>query len=233
MPWDFFVILVVLAVVVPSRGAARIRKLLAQPDLSSADRLALYASTIAFQWLAAGVVLWRALARHLDIEQMALTVGRPPLTITITVVLSLLVLFNQIVGIRRLSRVPPTERGFMGELAAKIMPRGMVEQLVFVPLVATVSICEEFVYRGFIQLVFQNLSRGSIIVGIAASAVFFAVAHLYQGKRGVATTLVIGILFSGLRAWTGSLLPMMAAHFVADFCAGLVAPRLMNRAQAS
>jgi len=36
------------------------KKLLAMPHVSSMERLALYASTIAFQWFAVAVVAWRA-----------------------------------------------------------------------------------------------------------------------------------------------------------------------------
>jgi len=57
MPWDFVAILFVLGVIVPWRGAVRIRELLRQPALSTVERIALYASTIAFQWLAVAVVL--------------------------------------------------------------------------------------------------------------------------------------------------------------------------------
>jgi hypothetical protein len=34
MPWDFIIIFLLLGVFVPWRGAARVRKLLAQPTLS-------------------------------------------------------------------------------------------------------------------------------------------------------------------------------------------------------
>jgi membrane protease YdiL (CAAX protease family) len=38
------------------------------------------------------------------------------------------------------------------------------------------------------------------------------------------------LLFSGIRAWTGSLLPTIAAHFVADLSIGLLAPRHIQEA---
>jgi uncharacterized protein len=90
--------------------------------------------------------------------------------------------------------------------------------------VATVALCEELIYRGFVQRVFQDWSAGSVIVAVIGSAVFFAFAHLYQGRRGLISTLTIGLLFSTVRAWTGSLLPCIVAHFVADITVGLLAP---------
>jgi hypothetical protein len=56
MPWDFWLIFFALGLVLPWRGRARMKKLLAMPHVSSMERLVLYASTIAFQWLAVAVV---------------------------------------------------------------------------------------------------------------------------------------------------------------------------------
>src|SRR5260370_33592301 len=72
MPWVFIIIFLTRGVFVPWRGAARVRKLLAQPALSTTDRLSLYASTIAFQWLAAFIVAWRSFARGLTASDLAL-----------------------------------------------------------------------------------------------------------------------------------------------------------------
>jgi membrane protease YdiL (CAAX protease family) len=58
----------------------------------------------------------------------------------------------------------------------------------------------------------------------------FAVAHLYQGPRGLITTFVVGLLFAAIRAWTGSLLAPLIAHFVADITAGLLAPSRLRSA---
>jgi membrane protease YdiL (CAAX protease family) len=105
----------------------------------------------------------------------------------------------------------------------KIFPRDAIERPSFLALVATVAICEELIYRGFAQYVFQDWSR-SLLVGILGSALLFSVAHLYQGKRGLISTFAVGLLFSGVRAWTGSLAPTIVAHFVADLSIGLLAP---------
>ena len=228
MPWDFVLILVVLGIAVPWRGAVRMRQLLARGELSSADRLALYASTIIFQWLATGIVLWRCFAHHIPAADLALAVPRPWLTLVVALALTSLLTANQIISVRRLAHTPPERRGFLGIMARKVMPQTTVERLGFLALVVTVSLCEEILYRGFIHAVFQNLAAGSLVVGVAASAVFFASAHLYQGRRGIATTFVAGLVFSGVRVWTGSLLPSILGHFAADLAAGLSAPKLLR-----
>ena len=56
MPWDILLIFFVLGVIVPWRGRARLKQLLAKPSVEPAERLSLYGSTIAFQWVAAPVL---------------------------------------------------------------------------------------------------------------------------------------------------------------------------------
>src|ERR1700692_500753 len=63
LPWDFTLILLVRALIVPWRGTVRVRELLARPVLRPSDRIAIYGSTIAFQWVAAGFTVWRVHAR--------------------------------------------------------------------------------------------------------------------------------------------------------------------------
>src|SRR5260370_23162202 len=74
MPWDFWLIVVVLGVILPWRGRMRMKKLLAMPQVSTMERLILYASTIAFQWFAVAVVAWRASAHGFTATQLGLTI---------------------------------------------------------------------------------------------------------------------------------------------------------------
>ncbi len=91
------------------------------------------------------------------------------------------------------------------------MPHNMIEALAFVALVSTVALCEEYLYRGFAFAAFQD-----------------AAGHLYQGRRGLRTTFIVGILFAAARIATASLVPSIAAHFVTDLVAGLVGPRILG-----
>jgi uncharacterized protein len=225
MHWDFALILLVLGVVVPLLGRRRIRKLIAAPSTTKAERLVLYASTIAFQWIAVAVILWRTHAHNIPPASLGLAVPKPALALISAMVLSVLILVNQVVALRRLSEHPDSAaHGILPHLALKVFPQDSVERLGFAALVATVSICEELIYRGFAQRVFEDWAGGLVVVGVVASAVMFSLAHLYQGRRGLASTFIIGLLFSTVRAFTGSLLPACAAHFVADITAGFLAP---------
>jgi membrane protease YdiL (CAAX protease family) len=230
MHWDFALILLFLATVVPWLGRRRIRQLMQLPETTKLDRLALYASTVAFQWLAAAVVLWRTHAHGIPPAQLGLGLARPSLTLSVSVALALLILANQLLSLRRLAAKSAEIQGFLPQLALKLLPQDDVERLAFLALVSTVALCEELIYRGFIQGAFQDWSGGVATAGVLASATFFALAHLYQGRRGLASTFSVGILFSLVRAWTGSLVPSMIAHFIADLVVGWLAPARLRAA---
>lgn len=228
MPWDFALILIVLGVLVPWRGAVRIKKLLGREPLSTADRLALYASTIAFQWLAVAVVAWRCHVRGLNTQRLALVYSDPPVIILTTVALSFFLGATQIFSLRRLARSPAHRQKHLPHLAQTVMPHNLIEALVFVALVSTVALCEEYLYRGFAFAALQDAARGSIFLAAIGSSALFALGHLYQGTRGLRTTFIVGILFAGARIVTASLLPSISAHFVTDLVAGLAGPRILR-----
>lgn len=228
MPWDFALILFVLGVVVPWRGAVRMKKLLARPSLETADRLTLYVSTIVFQWLAVAVVAWRCYARALSAQRLGVAFLEPVLTTAVAVALSLVLAANQFFGLRRLARFPTGGRSFLHEMAQKVMPHNRVESLVFIALAFTVAPCEEFLYRGFVFAVLGGSDPGSLLFAVVGSSALFALAHLYQRRRGLISTFLVGCVFAVARIWTRSLGPPIAAHLLADLVAGLAAPRLLT-----
>jgi uncharacterized protein len=232
MHWDFALILIFFAAAVPLLGLRRIRHLMRLPETSKRNRLALYASTVAFQWFAFAVILWRVQAHRIPLVDLGLALPRPGLTAIVTILLSVFVLAYQLATLRMISTHPELVRGMLPQIALKIFPQDSTERGAFFAVVVTVAICEEWIYRGFAQRVFEDSSGGMIWAGIAGSAVLFALAHLYQGARGVFTTLIVGVLFSIVRAWTGSLLAPLVAHFITDIVAGFLAPPRFRKALA-
>jgi membrane protease YdiL (CAAX protease family) len=220
VPWDFVLIFLVLGVLLPWRGRARIRKLLALPRVTSAERLALYASTITFQWLAVAVTAWRAWARGLTLSELGLMIpigGR-----IVTVALAGALLFGTLhwLNLRRMSRVAPEARGLLQALAERIVPRSTVERVVYLALALTAGLCEEFLYRGFVM---AALTRAGFPVWmvIALSAILFGLAHLYQGRGGLLSKLVFGVAFGVARIAYDSLAPVILWHATVDVVAGL------------
>jgi membrane protease YdiL (CAAX protease family) len=238
IPWDFTVILTLLGVIVPWRGAVRVRRLLAQPTLSTSQKLSLYASTIAFQWFSVAVIYWRSMARHLSLNDLGLKVSAASNTLAFAIVFTILLCLNQRAGLRKMARALADRRGltdrpsFQFQFTQKILPRTSMEEAAFVALALTAGISEEFIYRGFVFALFSRAfgqSGVAILVATASSSIWFAVAHLYQGRRGVTTTFAVGLLFSAARVLSGNLIPAIVAHIGIDLVAGLYAPGVLGR----
>jgi membrane protease YdiL (CAAX protease family) len=223
MHWDFALILLFFGIAVPLLGRRRVQHLLAAPETTKADRLKLYASTITFQWIAVAVILWRARVHGISTTELGLAVPNIALTAIVSFFLMSLVLTNQIVSLKQLSMQPEQAHGRLQQVAIRIFPRDNTERIAYVVLVTTVAICEEIIYRGFFQRILVSRAGGFVLAGIVGSAAMFAISHLYQGRRGVIATCIVGIIFSSIRAWTGSLFPSVLAHFCADLIVGLMA----------
>jgi uncharacterized protein len=224
MPWDFALILAFLAIAVPLLGLYRVRQLMRARETTKAERLALYGSTVVFQWLIAAVIFWRARANGLAASSLGLAIPNVTAVVALSILLSGLVLANQLLSLRRLALEAANTEAILPQLARKVFPHDDQERLVFFAVVLTAAICEEFIFRGFAQQVFTEVSGGSVALGIMGSAALFAIAHLYQGRRGLFATFVVGMMFAAVRSWTGSLVAPIAAHFTADLTAGFLAP---------
>lgn len=222
LPWDFVLIFLTLAIIVPWRGTVRVRMLLARSQLTPGERISLYGSTIAFQWLATAIAVWRSVAHGLGPAALGLLPEKPALGIMLGAAMAATLALLQMVSLRQLARLPLEKRGHLYHIAAKLMPRELTEWLVFVALVSTVSLCEELIYRGFVFAVFRQLGGGSAALAIVGSSALFALGHIYQGRRGAANTFVLGLLLAGARSWSDSLLPPILTHLAVDLTAGLV-----------
>ena len=232
IPWDFVLILLFLGTFVPWRGAARMKRLMSKPELSSSDRLSLYRSTIFFQWLIVAFVAWRTIVRDVSREELGLTLGDPWRILWTAIALTGILCANQVVGLRNTAALPADKRGAVFAVTEKIMPRGATETWFFSALAITAGISEEFLYRGFVYMAFYrmmvNYGPPATTAGTLSSA-WFALAHLYQGRRGIITTFVVSIILVSLRIWTGSLVPVIAAHFGIDLVAGIYASKVLPR----
>jgi membrane protease YdiL (CAAX protease family) len=235
IPWDFALILAVLGILVPWRGKVRVQRLLQIPNPGASGRLWLYGSTICFQWVTAGFVYWRALARGIPYADLGLAIPDPWRAVWIAGAATFFLCAIQVAGLRKMVQLPAEKRGPLFRITEKIMPRTWTEAAAFTALACTAGVSEEFLYRGFVFAIFAKIfvhgAEAGLFAGVVSS-LWFAIAHLYQGKRGVITTFVVGMIFAGLRSWSGTLLPSMLAHAAVDLLVGLYVPRLLARPEA-
>lgn len=230
MHWDYIAILLLLSVVVPWNGARRVHSILRSP-MTGPGRIALYLTTITLQWSVAAIIAWRCIRGGITLRSLGLQLPHPLRQIASILVISAFLVTSQLLAVRRIAHQPPDDRGHMARLAEQLVPRSMREGVIAILLLLTVAICEEFIYRGFIEAWFQSLTSSAVGGGVI-SAAFFAVAHSYQGRRGVLSTFLIGLMFSGVRVWTDGLLASMAIHLVVDLSAGIAFSRIVGAAAA-
>lgn len=103
----------------------------------------------------------------------------------------------------------------------KLAPHTRSELAWWVAVSLSAGVCEEFVFRGYLIWAFQPLLGlwGGALFSIAA----FAVAHAYQGAKGILMTGAVGSLLTVVVLVSGSLFPAMILHSLVDIGSGLVA----------
>ncbi len=114
---------------------------------------------------------------------------------------------------------------FLGPDQAKkidiLLPQTVLEILLWVGVSVSAGICEEIVYRGYLQRQFLALT-GSPILAVLAQGVIFGVGHAYQGAKQVVVITVLGVLFGLLAWWRKNLRPGIIAHAWSDIFGGWI-----------
>jgi uncharacterized protein len=228
MPWDFWLIFLILGVVIPWRGRVRLRHLLAGPAIGTKERIVLYGTTITFQWILLGVVAWRGLARGLTAAELGLARDGTIELVFLSLAGAVLLGALQWLNLRRVSRMTGPVPDFMRRLAERLLPCKPVEFAPYCALAVTAGVCEEFLYRGFAM---AALIRVGIVpwAVVMISSILFGLAHAYQGKSGIAGTMVMGLLLGTSRLLWGSLAPLMMWHVAVDVVAGIAGPKYFFR----
>jgi len=99
--------------------------------------------------------------------------------------------------------------------AQGLLPRGILESLVWIPVALSAGFCEEVAFRGYLQGQFQAMT-GSAGWAVLFQAIVFGIGHLYEGVSPVGRITLFGVLFGLLALWRKSLRPGMVAHAWSD-----------------
>jgi membrane protease YdiL (CAAX protease family) len=218
--WHTVVVLVVLFAF--SALSARSQSL--SPIGQSHGRLASYATVLALEWSLVAFIWFGIQQRGMRLRE--LIGGSWPSLKAVLRDLGLAVLFlivsNVVLAVLGyLLRAKPSEG------MRSIFPDGPVEVVVFLFLTLTAGICEEIIFRGYLQRQFAALTRSSV-AGLILQGVAFAASHGYQSKQFIVIIAVYGCLFGLLAYWRRSLRPGMTAHFLNDAIGGLVTRHFMK-----
>jgi len=226
MPWDFWLIFLVLGVLVPWRGRARLKRLLSQPPGGTKEKLVLYGATVAFQWVITMVVAWRAFARGLTSAEMGLARAFSADFFVASVVGAALLCTFQWFNLRRLGRASGPVVDLVRQLAEHLLPRKTVEFAPYCALALTAGVCEEFLYRGFAMAALSRAGLATWMV-VVLTSILFGLAHAYQGRGGMIGTGLLGLVFAVSRRFFSSLGPVMVWHAAVDVIAGVAGPRFL------
>jgi membrane protease YdiL (CAAX protease family) len=103
-----------------------------------------------------------------------------------------------------------------------MLPQRGIELTFWIALSVTAGICEETIFRGYLQRQFIALTKSGP-AGILLSAATFGAAHAYQGFRMVILIALYGAMFGILAYWRASVRPGMIAHAWQDSLNGVLA----------
>lgn len=101
---------------------------------------------------------------------------------------------------------------------AFLFPHGRAEISMWILVSLTAGICEEGLYRGYLQRQFMAFTK-SAAIGIALSAAAFGAAHAYQGWRHAMQIAALGAMLGTLAYWRRTVRPGMISHAAQDILA--------------
>ena len=192
-------------------------------------RLGLWSGWMIMLWtlVAAGVALWLFEARAWESLRLIAPHGW---RLWGSIGLGLILVITYARTVVRIARRKRPKRIKMGNPhVERLAPHTRSELGWWLVVSLSAGFCEEFVFRGYLIWVFQSLFG---LWGAAAfSVVVFAVAHAYQGAKGILATGVVGGLLTLVVLISGSLFPAIALHVLTDIGTGLVAWVAFRKAQ--
>jgi uncharacterized protein len=103
------------------------------------------------------------------------------------------------------------------EPSAPTLPSTPAERKWFTIATVTAGICEELLYRGFFLSYLRTVLPGwNWIVLALLSGIVYGLSRAYKGWKGILTTALAGFSYSVVYYLSGSLLPAMIFHIMAD-----------------
>ena len=190
-------------------------------------RIRLWSVSMLVLWtlVAVGIAVWRTEARTWTSLRLTMLHGSR-LWASLGLVVALAVGYGRTAV--RLARPRARTIKLGNPHAVMYAPHTRPELAMWIALSLTAGFCEELIFRGYLLWVFTpSLGRWG---AAAVSVVVFALAHSYQGSRGIITTGVVGGLLTVVVLLSGSLVPAIALHSLTDIGEGMVA-WLVFRAQ--
>ncbi len=212
-PWHTAIVLGV-QILLTVRGYLRSHQI---SKAIAADRISLYERTIFFQWMIFVLVIIGVRLHGSSVYEVLGERWRSWQQLFTDAGVGLLLLLASIM-------VPaifgPHSQSGADAATQFLLPRGGAEIGGWIALSLTAGLCEEVLFRGYLQKQFAALTNNA--VGIVLSAVLFGAAHGYQGLTKAILIGVTGAILGVAASWRGSTRPGMLAHAAQDLLGGLM-----------
>jgi len=114
--------------------------------------------------------------------------------------------------------------GRQNQAVKQLLPHTPAEIAVYLLVCITAGICEETIFRGYLQRQFGAYTK-SAAAGAVIQGILFGLAHAYQGWKMIVVIAVYGCMFGALILWRRSLRPGIVAHFLQDSITGIFLAR--------
>jgi membrane protease YdiL (CAAX protease family) len=189
---------------------------------SAPGRPLLYLRTILFELLLLGVVVAGVRLRGASLQNIFGERWRSPAMALRDIGIGVALWFVALLVVSMLG----SHSGPPDQSIRFLLPQTSVELALWMLLSAVAGLCEEAVFRGYLQRQFTALTK-SAPAGILISAAAFGAVHAYQGWQRAAVISVSAILFGVVAQWCGTVRPGMFAHALQDSIAPLLI-RLMR-----
>jgi len=102
-----------------------------------------------------------------------------------------------------------------------LLPQSAEEIALWIAVSLSAGICEETVFRGYLQKQLTVLTRSGI-VAVILQAIVFGAAHAYQGVNAAENTAAYGLALGALALWRGDVRPGIVAHAWSDIFGGVL-----------
>ena len=100
------------------------------------------------------------------------------------------------------------------------LPKGFTAISLWLCLSISAGICEEIVFRGYLQRQLTAIT-GNAGIAIAAQAFIFGIGHAYEGLSAVIAIMIHGLILGLLAHWRGNIRASILEHAAWDIFAGL------------
>jgi membrane protease YdiL (CAAX protease family) len=188
------------------------------------SHIPMYAVAALWEWLLLALVLWGArlsgtgLRQLLGVRRAGAVEMWTDFAIALGFWFASLIVLGAVAFLLRLAHLHPEDiRGVVTQMA----PASLTELAIWIALSISAGICEELLFRGYLQQQFTALTR-RIWLGIAISAVFFGLSHGYEGASGMLLIVLYGSFFGILAYLRRSLRAGIFAHAWHDSVSGIV-----------